>query len=81
MYVLLVYYLLLYTTNHIWKLYMLTPLSDVIEDMGKFAEHLTKWDIIIVEGPGNSLDGNYYYSVTMDVNFLAEGEKTSMSDL
>jgi len=42
MYVLLVYYLLLYTTNHIWKLYMLTPLSDVIEDMGKFAEHLTK---------------------------------------
>jgi len=28
-----------------------------------------------VEGPGNSLDGNYYYSVTVDVNFLAEGVK------
>jgi hypothetical protein len=28
-----------------------------------------------VEGPGNSLDRNYYYSVTMDVNFLAERVK------
>jgi hypothetical protein len=28
-----------------------------------------------VEGPGNSLDGNYHYSVTLDVNFLAERVK------
>ena len=37
-----VYNLLLYKTNHIWKLLVLTSLSNVIKDVGKCAEHLSK---------------------------------------
>jgi hypothetical protein len=34
---------------------------------------ITKQDhIVIVGGPGNSLDRNHYYSVEKDVNFIAE---------
>jgi hypothetical protein len=35
------------------------PLAKVVEDIGKFGKDLTKQDhIIIVGGPGNSLDRN-----------------------
>jgi hypothetical protein len=40
------------------------PLANVVEDLGKLGNNLNKRDhIIIVGGPGNSLDRNYHYSV------------------
>jgi hypothetical protein len=40
------------------------PLAKAVEDLGKLGKGLTKHDhIVIVGGPGNSLDRNYYYSV------------------
>jgi hypothetical protein len=45
----------------------------VVEDLGKLGKGLTKQDhIVIMGGPGNSLDRNYYCSVEKDVNFIAE---------
>jgi hypothetical protein len=49
------------------------PLAKVVEDLGKVGKGLTKQDhIVIVGGPGNSLDRNHYYSVEKDVNFTVE---------
>jgi hypothetical protein len=49
------------------------PLAKVVADLGKLGKGLTKQDnIVIVGGPGNSLDRNHYYSVEKDVNFIAE---------
>jgi hypothetical protein len=49
------------------------PLAKVVEDLGKLGTGLTKQDhIVIVGGPGNSLDRNHCYSVEKDVNFIAE---------
>jgi hypothetical protein len=48
-------------------------LAKVVEDLGKLSKDLTKQDhIIIVGGPGNSLDRDYYYLIGKDVNFIAE---------
>jgi hypothetical protein len=58
------------------------PLANVVEDLGKLGNDLTKWDpIIIVGGPRNSLDRNDHYSMKNDINFIAERSKTRMSDL
>jgi hypothetical protein len=39
-----------------------------VEYLGKLGKGLTKQDhIVIVGGPGNSLDGNHYYSVVKEV--------------
>jgi hypothetical protein len=44
-----------------------------VEDLGKFGKDLTKQDhIIIVGGPGNSLDRNHHYSIEADLNHTAE---------
>jgi hypothetical protein len=49
------------------------PLAKVVEDTGELGKGLTKKDhIIIVGGPGKSLERNYHYSVENDVNFIAE---------
>jgi hypothetical protein len=49
------------------------PLANVVEDLGKLGKDLTKQDhIVIVGGPGNSLDRNYSYSIEKDINFIAE---------
>jgi hypothetical protein len=49
-------------------------LAKVVEDIGKLVKGLTKQDhIIIVGGPGNSLERNYHYSIENDLNFIAEG--------
>jgi hypothetical protein len=42
-------------------------------DPWKLGNDLTKRDhIIIVEGPGNSLDRSYHYSLEKGINFIAE---------
>jgi hypothetical protein len=53
------------------------PDAKVVEDIGKFCKGLTKQDhhIIIVGGPGNSLDRNYHYSIENDLNLIAEDIK------
>jgi hypothetical protein len=49
------------------------PLTNVIEDLGNLGKCLTKEDhIVIMGGPGNSLDNNYHYSVEEDLNFIAK---------
>ncbi|KDR19419.1 hypothetical protein L798_06193 [Zootermopsis nevadensis] len=49
------------------------PLANVIEDLGKLGKGLTKQDhILIVGGPGNSLDRNKKYSIEKDVDFIAK---------
>ena len=49
------------------------PLANVVEDLGKLGKDLTKQDhIIIVGGPGNSLDRNFNYSIEEDINNIAE---------
>lgn len=49
------------------------PLANVVEDLGKHGNDFTKRDhIVIVEGPGNSLDRNHHYSFKKDVNFIAK---------
>jgi hypothetical protein len=49
------------------------PLAKVIEDIGKLGKGLTKQDhIIVVRGPGNSLDRNFHYSIKKDLHFIAE---------
>jgi hypothetical protein len=49
------------------------PLANVVKDLGKLGKNLTKRDhVVIVGGPGNSLDGNYHYSIEKDINFIAE---------
>jgi hypothetical protein len=48
------------------------PLANIVEDLGKPGKNLTKQDhIIIVGGPGNSLNRNHY-SIEDDLNFIAE---------
>jgi hypothetical protein len=47
------------------------PLAHVVEDLGKLDNDLTKQDhIIIMGGPGNSLDRNYHYSIVKDINSI-----------
>jgi len=47
------------------------PLANVIEDLRKLGKDFTKQDhIVIVGGPGNSLDRNCYYQI--DIKFIAE---------
>jgi hypothetical protein len=49
------------------------PLTNVVEDLGKLGKNLTKKDhVIVVGGPGNSLDRNYNYSIVKDINYIAE---------
>jgi hypothetical protein len=49
------------------------PLANVIEDLGNLGKDLTRQDnIVIMGGPGNSLDSNYHYSIEEDLNFIAE---------
>jgi hypothetical protein len=48
-------------------------LSKVVGDTGKLGKCLTEQDIIIiVGGPGNSLDRNCHYSIENDLNNIAE---------
>jgi hypothetical protein len=49
------------------------PLANVVEDLRKLGKDLTKQDhIIIMGGPGNSLDRNFNYCIEKDINFIAE---------
>jgi hypothetical protein len=49
------------------------PLANVVENLGKLGKDLTKQDrIVVVGGPGNSLDRNYNYSIEKDINYIAE---------
>jgi hypothetical protein len=49
-----------------------TLLGNVVEDLGKLLKDLTKQDhIVVVGGPGNSLDRNYNYSIE-DIHYIAE---------
>ena len=49
------------------------PLANVIEDLGNLGKDLTKQDhIVIVGGPGNSLDRKYNYSIEEDLNYIAK---------
>jgi hypothetical protein len=49
------------------------PLSGVVVDLRKLGKGLTKQDhIVIVGGPGKSLDRKYYYSVKKYIRFVAE---------
>jgi hypothetical protein len=44
-------------------------LADVVEDLGKLGNDLTKQDHIIIVGqPENSQDRNYHYSIEKDIN-------------
>jgi len=48
------------------------PLENVDEDLTNLGKDLTKKDhIVIVGGPGNSLERNYHYSIEKDLNFIA----------
>jgi hypothetical protein len=50
------------------------PHAKLVMDIGNIYKGLTKQDhIIIVGGPGNSLDRNYPYSIENFLNFIAEG--------
>ena len=65
--------------NHLGTEYEVTsifkpngPLEDIVEDLANLGKDLTKKDhIVIVGGPGNSLERNYHYSVEEDLNFIA----------
>jgi hypothetical protein len=49
------------------------PLANVAEDLGNLGEDLTNQDhIVIVGGPGNSLDSKYHYSIEEDLTFIAK---------
>lgn len=49
------------------------PLANIIVDLRRLGNDLTKRDhIIIVGGPRNSLDRNYHYSFQKYINFIAE---------
>jgi len=48
------------------------PLANVVEDLRKLGNRLTKRDHIKMGGPGKSLDRNYQYSIVKDINFIAE---------
>jgi hypothetical protein len=49
------------------------PFANVAEDLGKLGKNLTKQDhIVIVGGPGKSLDRNYNYSIEKGINYIAE---------
>jgi hypothetical protein len=49
------------------------PLANVVENLEKRGNDLTKRDhVIVLGGPGNRLGRNYCYSVKKDINFLAE---------
>lgn len=48
------------------------PLKNVVEDLTNLGKDLTKKDhIVIVGGPGNSLERNYHYSIEKDLNLNA----------
>jgi hypothetical protein len=56
------------------------PLANVVEDPRKLGKNLTKRDhVVIVGGPGNSLNRNYHYSIEKDINFIVE--KTSNTNV
>jgi hypothetical protein len=58
----------------------MTPLTNVVENLGKLSKNFTKQDhIVIVGGPGNSLDSNYNYAGQKDINFIAK--KTTSTDV
>lgn len=49
------------------------PLANIVENLGKLGNDLTKRDhVIIVGGPGNGLGKNYCYSFRKEINFTAE---------
>jgi hypothetical protein len=48
------------------------PLENVVEDVANLGTDLTKKDhIVVVGGPGNSLERNYHYSIEKDLSFIA----------
>jgi hypothetical protein len=48
-------------------------LAKIVEDIGTLGKGLTEQDhIILVGGPGNSLDRNFHYSIENDPNFIAD---------
>jgi hypothetical protein len=48
-------------------------LTNAAEDLSKLGKDCTTKDhIVIVGGPGNSLDRNYNYLIEKDINFIAE---------
>jgi hypothetical protein len=58
------------------------PLANVTVDPRKLGNDLNKRDhIIMVGGPGNSLDRNDHYSFEKDITSLQRGPITRMSDL
>jgi hypothetical protein len=49
------------------------PLAKAVEDLVKLGKGLAKQDhIVIMGGPGNSLDRHYHYAIEKDLNFIAE---------
>jgi hypothetical protein len=49
------------------------PLVNVVEDLRKLGKDFTKQDrIVILGGPGNSLDRNCHYQIEKNINFIAE---------
>jgi hypothetical protein len=75
--------------NHLGTEYKVTsifkpsvPLENVIEDLANLGKDLTKEDhIVIVGGPGNSLERNYHYSIERTSTSLLGGQITPTSDL
>jgi hypothetical protein len=54
------------------------PLANVVEDLGKLGNDLSKRDhIITVGGPGNSLGKNYHHSIEKDINFITESSNNT----
>jgi hypothetical protein len=49
------------------------PLPKFVESLGKLGKDFSKEDhIVILGGPGNSLDRNYHYLIEEDVNSITE---------
>jgi hypothetical protein len=48
------------------------PLINVVEDLRKLGNNLTKQDHIKIGRPGNSLDRNYHYSLVKEINLIPE---------
>jgi len=58
------------------------PLVNIVENLGKLGNDLTKLDhVIIVGGPGNKLGRNYCYSIKEDINFIAERSNKPLQEI
>jgi hypothetical protein len=56
----------------------MAPLANVNGDLEKLGNDLTTQDhIMLVGGPGNSLDRNYHYTIKMDISFIADSSNNT----